>query len=632
MSRPTHSHGVMAAAPRQALRGLRLHPAHISGASASRGPRALPPSQVTRTLDATSLEVPLSRCPRLAISNNFLIEDISGEGVGLEVALPNTRVSWHYPQVLALPVIEVEVTIKDEQQGEDALPTFGGGKTRKASWLLVSEGGHMAACQALALLSMAGAVRTDFEAAIQLQDQVLGTGGFGTVVKAKALRPLAFLTSGNLGIAVKVMSEGAAPGPQAPAPPGAKPRDIFKAAVQETAVLLAAQTHPNILRFNGLWQSRQGMCLATECCDGGDLFSLVIRDGRVVDKLAPLVALAVCSALQHLEGVGIVHRDVKPENVLLDGNRAVLADFGLAAFSSDQAELSRRIGSPGYIAPEVLRGQPWSFKGDIFGAGASFFFMVTGQKCFIGADLAGTLRKTLSHEVKVDDQQLSHLNPDLRGFIVGLLIKDHSLRPSASKALAAPWLSRERPMDQRASRVEETASSTRIPEPRVMEAMQATRDSSCEPQSIQAARPVALGQPAERSGQLVTAAKSGVEQPQDTQGMADRIANAKHAPMRPITPPASRLPSEPHRPTTSQAARPGTSPRPAVTKRPSSACTTAGHVSRPSGKAAARPTTPQPSGKSDLSGARAWALRNQRRQDKDESPRAKAMGSLLAGG
>ncbi|CAK9069379.1 Phosphorylase b kinase gamma catalytic chain [Durusdinium trenchii] len=96
-----------------------------------------------------------------------------------------------------------------------------------------------------------------------------------------------------------------------------------------------------------------GGLIALQLYSDGDLFAKV-QQGALKEPDAVEITLGLLSALAYVHHLGIVHRDVKCENILLDGQRAVLADFGISCYLADAENLKKRVGSPGYAAPEML--------------------------------------------------------------------------------------------------------------------------------------------------------------------------------------------------------------------------------------------------------------------------------------
>eukprot|EP00727_Mastigamoeba_balamuthi_P004241 m51a1_g13814 putative calcium calmodulin-dependent protein kinase type iv isoform x1 (212) ;mRNA; f:412953-413746 len=121
-------------------------------------------------------------------------------------------------------------------------------------------------------------------------------------------------------------------------------------AAREVAAAVRLGSHPSIVRLLALAETPTHVAIASELCEGGELYELLcVTDGRIARELL--------GALQHAHSHGVVHRDVKPENVLLGADgRAVLADWGFSLFHADPSDpfAGRRCGSSAYAAPEVF--------------------------------------------------------------------------------------------------------------------------------------------------------------------------------------------------------------------------------------------------------------------------------------
>jgi serine/threonine protein kinase len=221
--------------------------------------------------------------------------------------------------------------------------------------------------------------------------------------------------------------------------------------MQEASMLAALQHHPNIVGFHGIfhatpgctpWPNMATYALMMDYCGGGDLVEVLDQEKHpLTDGPARFIVRGLLSALAHVHSRGIVHRDVKAENILLrsDGN-PVLADFGLACHKSNPTEMSRRCGSPGYAAPEVVQGQEYDEKVDIFGAGVVMYLLVTGRLPFHGPDVMSMFRRTLRCNVKFDVSRAgSSLDEHCKSCILSLLCKKADARPAAAIALSHTW-------------------------------------------------------------------------------------------------------------------------------------------------------------------------------------------------
>ncbi|MGH8030140.1 MAG: serine/threonine-protein kinase, partial [Arenimonas sp.] len=128
-------------------------------------------------------------------------------------------------------------------------------------------------------------------------------------------------------------------------------------------------SHPNVVRLYDLLEIEGHPCLAMEYVDGEDLSSLLARIGRLPAAKAVDIARDLCAGLAAAHDKGVIHRDLKPANVMIDGQgRARIADFGIAALAGS-VDASAFAGTPAYIAPELLRGEPATVRSDLFALG-----------------------------------------------------------------------------------------------------------------------------------------------------------------------------------------------------------------------------------------------------------------------
>ncbi|ORC92787.1 putative protein kinase [Trypanosoma theileri] len=158
--------------------------------------------------------------------------------------------------------------------------------------------------------------------------------------------------------------------------------------------------HPFIVSYVGAWVETCGgehsgsVCLAMAHCDGGDLHKMICgyinRDEYVPNELVMMIMVQILSALNHSHAHHIIHRDIKPANLFLmrDGSgdgvaKALVGDYGLARPLSRTVELARtRVGTPCYCSPEIVAGEAYTAKTDIFSAGVTFFELMTRQRAF----------------------------------------------------------------------------------------------------------------------------------------------------------------------------------------------------------------------------------------------------------
>jgi TolB-like protein/tetratricopeptide (TPR) repeat protein/predicted Ser/Thr protein kinase len=167
----------------------------------------------------------------------------------------------------------------------------------------------------------------------------------------------------------------------------------------------AAINHPNVCQLYEVGEDGGEMFIAMELLEGETLAERLKRGALSVSETLP-VGLGVLSALQALHGRGVVHRDLKPTNVFLTRHGVKLLDFGLAravdpelaqslAATNDVTRTGMLVGTPRYMAPEQVRGEPVDFRSDLFAVGAILFEMLAGRPAFGGRNAVEILHATL---------------------------------------------------------------------------------------------------------------------------------------------------------------------------------------------------------------------------------------------
>eukprot|EP00928_Gymnodinium_smaydae_P074443 TRINITY_DN5749_c0_g2_i1.p1 TRINITY_DN5749_c0_g2~~TRINITY_DN5749_c0_g2_i1.p1 ORF type:complete len:804 (+),score=84.65 TRINITY_DN5749_c0_g2_i1:52-2463(+) len=211
----------------------------------------------------------------------------------------------------------------------------------------------------------------------------------------------------------------------------------------EAGFLHAAQGHPNVVRFFGLHchsfgVDRPSLVLMMEAHDGGCLNDRITGHGPLAPLTAFKLVQGLLQALVHIHALGIVHRDVKPQNILCTaGDHAILIDFGIAAHITEESKLRIKRGTPGYFAPEYLRKSECGVKADVFSAGVVLYFALSGKQPFLRKDKNETLRANAKAKPSYDRECFQVGGTDLVRFMRHLLVPASRQRCSSSVAVRA---------------------------------------------------------------------------------------------------------------------------------------------------------------------------------------------------
>lgn len=209
----------------------------------------------------------------------------------------------------------------------------------------------------------------------------LGRGGFAKVFQAKSLVD-------HSDVAIKIIDKKILD-------PAMEERIL-----REVAAMRRLQDHPNILKIHEVMASKTKIYLVMELAPGGD-FEKIHRSGGLKVSNAGKYFSQLVSVLNFCHQNGIAHRDVKPQNLLLDRKENLkVCDFGLSALPEQLKNglLQTMCGTPAFVAPEVLMQQAYrGTKADAWSCGVMLFFLLTGNLPFISSSL-GTMLKQMRNK------------------------------------------------------------------------------------------------------------------------------------------------------------------------------------------------------------------------------------------
>jgi calcium-dependent protein kinase len=214
--------------------------------------------------------------------------------------------------------------------------------------------------------------------------------------------------------------------------------------------VLKGLEHPNIIKIFEYYIDNKYHYIITELLTGGELYEAILKCQKFNEKKAAYIMKQILSALNYLHSKNIVHRDIKPENILvqndpkknknyLDEIHIKLIDFGASNFFKQNEILTLKVGSPYYIAPEVLN-KSYNEKCDIWSAGVVLYVMLTGNFPFVGKTSQKLFENIKSGKYKNTGKEWEAISPQAKDLIKKMLELDTTKRISALECLNSQFI------------------------------------------------------------------------------------------------------------------------------------------------------------------------------------------------
>src|SRR5271165_764230 len=249
---------------------------------------------------------------------------------------------------------------------------------------------------------------------------LLGRGGMGEVYRAMDL------TLGQ-SVALKFLPEEASRNQRL--------LERFHGEVRVARVV----SHPNVCRVYDIGQVEGMPFISMEYVDGEDLASLLTRIGRLPADKAVETARKLCAGLAAAHDRGVIHRDLKPQNIMINKRgEVVIMDFGLAAIAGELTGAEARHGTPAYMSPEQIKGSVVTAKSDIYALGLVLYELFTGKRPFDAKSLQQLMDMQESAQLTSMTSVAADIDPAVEKIIRRCLDPDPAKRPaSAINVLAA---------------------------------------------------------------------------------------------------------------------------------------------------------------------------------------------------
>merc|ERR1719469_850989 len=263
-------------------------------------------------------------------------------------------------------------------------------------------------------------IKTDYQIL-----SVIGKGSFATVRKGKHRET-------KEKVAIKIMSKK-------------KMNEEDVAALQNEIEIMRQVNHPNIVNMSAVYEDKAHHCLVMELMQGGELFDHIITKTNFSEQEAHKFMVPLFDAMMYCHDMGIVHRDLKPENLLfcskdLSNATIKISDFGLARYISSADLATTTCGTPGYVAPEILKKTVYDHRCDYWSMAVVMFIMLSGTPPFFDDNQFELFEIIKTGKYSFDAPAWADVSEEAKNLIKGLLVVNPDHRMTKEQIKYDPWI------------------------------------------------------------------------------------------------------------------------------------------------------------------------------------------------
>ncbi|KAH7277401.1 hypothetical protein KP509_39G049300 [Ceratopteris richardii] len=212
---------------------------------------------------------------------------------------------------------------------------------------------------------------------------------------------------------------------------------------REASIMHRLPPHPNIVILKGVYEDENAVHLVMELCEGGELFDRIVARGHYNERDAAKIARTIVEVVQACHNNGVIHRDLKPENFLFakknENSPLKAIDFGLSVTFKPGEKFSEIVGSPFYMAPEVLR-RNYGPEVDIWSAGVIIYILLCGVPPFWAETEQGVANAILHGVIDFTRDPWSTVSHRAKSLVKKMLEMDVKHRLTVQQVLEHPWL------------------------------------------------------------------------------------------------------------------------------------------------------------------------------------------------
>ncbi|MFS7957922.1 putative protein kinase CAMK-CDPK family [Helianthus anomalus] len=212
---------------------------------------------------------------------------------------------------------------------------------------------------------------------------------------------------------------------------------------REIQIMHHLAEHPNVISIKGAYEDAVAVHLVMELCAGGELFDRIVARGHYTERKAAELTRTIVGVVEACHSLGVMHRDLKPENFLLMNKRedAVLKtiDFGLSVFFKPGETFHDVVGSPYYVAPEVLN-KNYGPEADVWSAGVIVYILLSGVPPFWAETDEGIFEQVLHGDLDFSSDPWPSISDGAKDLVRNMLVRDPKKRLTAHEVLCHPWV------------------------------------------------------------------------------------------------------------------------------------------------------------------------------------------------
>ncbi|KAG8374020.1 hypothetical protein BUALT_Bualt11G0087500 [Buddleja alternifolia] len=201
--------------------------------------------------------------------------------------------------------------------------------------------------------------------------------------------------------------------------------------------------HPNVISIVGAYEDAVAVHVVMELCAGGELFDRIIQRGHYTERKAAELARLIVGVVEACHSLGVMHRDLKPENFLFvneqEESPLKTIDFGLSVFFRPGETFTDVVGSPYYVAPEVLKKR-YGQECDVWSAGVIIYILLSGVPPFWDETEQGIFEQVLKGELDFVSEPWPSISDSAKDLVRKMLVRDPKKRLTAHQVLCHPWV------------------------------------------------------------------------------------------------------------------------------------------------------------------------------------------------